>query len=428
MLALALAAWLAQAPADSLVPLDRIVAVVGDTIILHSELQEQMLQLQGMGAAVPRDAAGREAFLRDLLEQRIDDLVLLIQARKESITVSDAEVNAEVDERLAQIRRRFQGELEFLRALEATGQTLTEFRLHLTQQVRNDLMIQRYLQAHQADLTPEPVGESEIREFFERQRQAMGPKPFSISFFQVVIRPQPSDSVRAAAREEAEQVLAELRAGADFTVLARRHSDDLPTRDEGGDLGWFRHGTMVRPFEEAVYALRAGQTSSIVESGFGYHIIRLDRVRGSERRARHILIRPELTPADVERTAALADSLAQVVRSGAATVRDLATRFGDPEEQVEVANFPRDRLPPGYADALADAPPGDLVGPFRVRGPNNVEKLALVRVTDAQPGGEWTLDDVRDQIRAQLQQQKMLEKFVERLRDKVYVEDPDVRP
>lgn len=422
MLALALAAWLAQAPADSLVPLDRIVAVVGDTAILHSELQEQMLQLQGMGAAVPRDAAGREAFLHDLLEQRVDDLVLLIQARKESITVSDAEVNAEVDERLAQIRRRFPSEMEFLRALEATGQTLTEFRLHLTQQVRNDLLIQRYLQAHQGDLTPEPVGDAEIREFFELQKPAMGPKPPSISFVQVVIRPQPSDSVRAAAREEAEKVLAELRAGADFTVLARRHSDDLPTRDDGGDLGWFRRGTMVRPFEEAVYALRPGQTSGLVETGFGYHVIRLDRVRGSERRARHILIRPELTQADVERTGALADSLAQAVRAGAVPVRELAARFGDPEEQVEVNQFPRDRLPPGYTQALADAQPGDLVGPFRVRGPNNVEKLALVRVTDSQPGGEWTLDDVRDQIRAQLQQQKMLEKFVARLRENVYVE------
>lgn len=422
MLALALALWLAQAPPDSLVPLDRIVAVVDDTVILHSELQEQMLQLQGMGAPVPRDPAGREAFLRDLLDQRIDDLVLLIHARLEEITVGDAEVSGEVDERLAQIRRRFPSEMEFLRALEATGQTLTEFRIQLTQQVRNDLMIQRYIQSHQGDLTPEPVSESEIREFFDQQKAAFGPKPSAISFVQVVVRPQPSDSVRAAAKEEAQQVLAQLRAGADFTVLARRHSDDIPTRDDGGDLGWFRREMMVRPFEEAVYALRPGQTSDLVETTFGYHIIRVDRVRGSERRARHILIRPELTDADIERAAALVDSLAQILRAGEATVQDLAAPFGDPEEQPEVRNFPRDRLPPGYAEELASAQAGDLVGPLRVRGPNNVQKFAVVRVTDTQPGGEWTLDDVRDQIRAQLQQQKMLHKFVAGLRDKVYTD------
>lgn len=422
MLALALAVALAQVAPDSLVRVDRVVAVVGDTAILESEIQEQLLQLEGLGAAVPRDPAARDALLRDLLEQRINDLVLLIHARQDGISVSDAEVNEEVDERLAQVRRRFPSEMEFLRALEATGQTLTEFRLQLTQQARNELLIQRYVQSHQGELGPEPVSDSEIRDFFDRQKAALGPKPPTIAFEQVVIRPQPSDSVRAAARAEAERVLAELRAGGDFTVLARRHSDDTSTRDDGGDLGWFRRGMMVRPFEEAVYALRSGETSELVETTFGYHVIRLDRVRASERRARHILIRPELTEADVERAAALADSIAGVLRAGEATVKTLAARFGDPEEQVEVGSFPRDRLPAGYTEALADAAPGDLVGPFRVRGPSNVTKFAVVRVTDLKPGGEWALEDVRDQIRGQLQQQRMLEKFVARLREKVYLD------
>lgn len=421
MLALATALLLQVSP-DVLTPVDRVVAVVGDTVILQSELQEQVLQLRAMGASVPQDSAGLEAFVREILEQRVNDLVLLLQARAQNVTVTDAEANAAVDERLAQIRRRFPSESEFLRALQATGRTLTEFRLQTTQQVRNELLIQRFLQASQSELAPEPVSEGEIQQFFEAQKAALGPKPPSVSFTQVVIRPQPSDSARAAARARAGQALDEAQAGADFTVLARRYSDDAATRNEGGDLGWFRRGMMVRPFEEAVYALRPGQLSDIVETTFGYHIIKLDRIRGSERRARHILVRPELTEADVERTSALADSLAQVVRAGEATTSELAGRFGDPEEQVEVRSFPRDRLPPEYAQALADVEPGDVVGAFRIRGPTDVSKWAVAEVTAVEPGGEWTLDDIRENIRVQLQQQKMLEKFVAQLRDKIYLD------
>ena len=420
--ALVLAAALAPASQDSLVRVDRIAAVVGDTIILESELEEQILELRARGVSVPEEPAEREAFRRELLERRIDDVVLLLRARAEGITVSDAAVNETVDEQLAQIRRRFPGEMEFLRALEATGLTLTEFRLQLTEQARSQLMIQQYLQANQGRLSPEPVSESEIRRLFEQQKPSLGPKPPTVSFVQLVLRPQPSDSVRAAARAEAEQVLAELRAGGDFTVLARRHSDDTSTREDGGDLGWFRRGMMVGPFEEAVYGLRPNQVSGIVETMFGFHIIRVDRVRGSERRARHILIRPEITERDLARTAALADSLAALVRDGSATIPELAARHGDPEEQAEIRGFPRDRLPADYAGALSDAQPGDLIGPFGIRAPNEMPKWVVLRITDVQPGGEWTLDDLRENIRAQLQQQRMLEKFVQSLREKVYLD------
>ncbi len=416
------AALLLQAPGGNLERIDRVVAVVSDTVILESELQEQLLQLQALGASVPQDPAGQEAFLRQILDQRIDDMVLLLNARAQGLTVTDAEVNEAVDERLAQIRRRFRSETEFLRALQATGRTLTEFRLQTTQQIRNELLIQRFLQSSQRDLAPEPVSEQEIREFFEAQQGALGPRPPSISFGQVVIRPGPSEEARAAARSEAQLVLTELKQGGDFTVLARRHSDDTATRDEGGDLGWFRRGMMVRPFEQAAYALRPGQLSEVVETAFGFHVIKLERVRGSERRARHILISPELTEADVESAAALADSLAETLRAGGATARELAARFGDPEEQVEVQSFPRDRLPPDYAQALADAQEGEVVGPFRIAAPGSVSKWAVVRVTGVEPGGEWTLADVRENIRAQLQQQKMLEKFVVKLRQKMYID------
>jgi hypothetical protein len=132
-----------------------------------------------------------------------------------------------------------------------------------------------------------------------QQRGRLGQRPATVSLQQAIIKPQPSDSAKAAARRRATEVLEELRRGGDFEVLARRHSQD-PSASQGGMLGWFRQGQMVRPFEMVAYAMRPGDVSGIVETEYGFHIIKLEKVRGPERQARHILIRPEVTPADVE--------------------------------------------------------------------------------------------------------------------------------
>src|SRR5690606_7857965 len=141
---------------------------------------------------------------------------------------------------------------------------------------------------------PPPVTEDEVRAYFEAQKEMLGRRPASLTFEQVVVAPRPSDSARTAARERALEILRELREGADFAALARRHSNDPGTREQGGDLGWFRRGDMVPQFDSAAFALRPGELSGVVESAFGFHIIRVDRVRGAERQARHILIRPAL--------------------------------------------------------------------------------------------------------------------------------------
>jgi parvulin-like peptidyl-prolyl isomerase len=102
----------------------------------------------------------------------------------------------------------------------------------------------------------------------------------------------------AQAKQKAEDVLKQVKAGGDFAKLAKENSDD-GSKDQGGDLGWFGHGQMVKPFEEAAFALQPGQTSEVVESQFGFHIIRVDDRRTQngpdgkpeeQVHARHILI------------------------------------------------------------------------------------------------------------------------------------------
>jgi len=161
--------------------------------------------------------------------------------------------------------------------------------------------------------------------------------------------------------------------------------------------------------------------SPVVESPFGLHIIKLEKVRGAERQARHILIRPAVGPADVERARERGRNVADRLRGGE-SVASLAERFGDDSEQIRVGPYPRDSLPEPYGRELAEATNGAIIGPFELPGVGGAPKFAVVKVVAVVEAGETTLADVRGQIREYLQRQKLLGEIADELRARTYVE------
>lgn len=419
-LAAPLAAQDTPAAAGGAELVDRVVAVVGDTVILLSDVQAELQNLEASGEALPSDPAARDRVAQEILENRVNDLILLEAAQDAGITISEDEVQRLVEADLTAVRRRFNdSEVALQQALAQSGITLEQYRQQLTEQHRSQQLIESFMGMRLRNRARPLVSEDQIRAFFEAQRANLGTRPATVSLRQAIIAPQPSDSAKQAARREAEQVLRELSEGADFEVLARRFSDDPGTREHGGDLGWFRAGRMVPAFERTAFALRPGQTSGIVETDFGFHIIRVDRVRGPERQARHILIRPELTEADIAAARTRADSVMAAAAAGASLVT-LARQYGTPVDETELERIPLDRLPPSYAAALEGASAGELVGPIEIEGPLG-SSWAVVRVVSRTESGQYTLDDVREQIRQRLQQQVMVEQLVEELRGEIYV-------
>jgi peptidyl-prolyl cis-trans isomerase SurA len=400
--------------------LDRVVAVVGDTTLLLSEVQEEIGRLRASGQQIPSDPAGQEALFRDILRAQVDNLVILQAAKQDKIEVNDREVAPLVEQEIQQVQQRFGSEAALQRALAQSGLTLEEYRRVRTAQNRAQAIAQRYIQKRLQSEIPPRVSEAEVRTFFEAQRTRLGERPATVSFEQVLIRPAPSDSAKAAARREAEKALEELRAGGDFEVLAKRYSDDPGSKERGGDLGWFRQGSMVRPFEQVAFALRPGMVSGIVETQFGFHIIKLEKIRGGERQARHILVTPEITDADRAAARARADSVAAAVRSGA-RVADLQLRYETPADQRIAEDVPMESLPPAYGPALASAQPGAVVGPFEHQGGPEGSGWAVVRLSERKAAGPYTLEDVRERVVQRLQEQKLLADVIEDLRRATYV-------
>jgi peptidyl-prolyl cis-trans isomerase SurA len=424
LLAAAPAALAAQTPApapqqgEELV--DRVVAVVGDTSLLLSDVQEEVAQMRAAGRPVPADPQGQAEMVQQIVQTRVNDLVALQAARLAGVTVGDDEVGRTVDQEIREIRGRFPSEEAFNAALAQSGLTQAEFRANRLEQTRSRMMVARFISQRVGSAVRPVVSDAEIQAAFEAQRAQLGTRPATVSFEQVIVEPVASDSAKAAARREAEQVLEELRKGGDFEVLARRFSDDPGSKERGGDLGWFKQGQMVRPFEQVAFAMRPGDVSGIVETQFGFHIIKLEKARAGERQARHVLIRPEVTDADRARSRERADSVLAAARAGA-DMNTLAERYNTPADQRFAEDVPLDRLPAAYAPVMQDAAPGSILGPVQVEGGTNGVGWVILKVNERRAAGEYTLDEFREQVRESIQQQKIQQQVLEELLRSTYV-------
>jgi peptidyl-prolyl cis-trans isomerase SurA len=418
----------AQEPAPRPELIDRIVAVVGDQAILLSEVNERIQQSRNSGLQIPDDSVQFLALQRQVLGAIIDDELLYQRARRDtSITVTDAEVQTAVEQQYRSVRGQFRSDAEFLTAIQAAGWgSIEEYRRYLSEQSRRSAFAERFVDKQRRDgkLRSGTVSEAEMRDLFAQAQRAgqLDSLPPTITFRQIVVAPKPSDAARAAAARLADSVHTALERGADFTEAARRFSDDPGSKDSGGALGFFRRGTMVRPFEEVAFSLRPGVISPVVRTEYGYHIIIVDRVQPGEIKARHILFAPVITAVEQAAARRIADSAATLLRAGANS-DSLARVFGDSAEPHSIGPTDRTHLPQGYAAALAEVEPGQLVGPVALspEAPERTRWL-VAQVAEVRPKRVPTFEDVREQVRARLVDQKGYRNLIEDLKRQMYVD------
>lgn len=404
---------------------DRIVALVGDSVVLLSDVIQAERQMISQGITLPPEGSPQRDSIRlEIINQRVDDQVLLQAAARDTLlSVNEERVEEDLNNMMAQIQASFPNQAELERALADEGLSLQSLR-----EMRRDLITQQqlvtlYLQANIGQGAVE-VTEEEMRAFFEAGRANLPERPASVTFKQVLMRVIPSDSSKATARARAGELLERARAGEDFVELASAYSQEPGAAASGGDLGWFRRGTMLPTFDEAAFALPEGAISDVVETIHGFHIILVERIRPSERKARHILIRPVTDYTDIGNTRELAGRIAE--RAGTEDFDALIDEFGDPSSQnadsftVAVREVAQ-RFPPAYVAALSGREAGEIVGPmeFRIQDDDHFAVLKILRVREA---GDYTFDDWRESIRDTLIQQKRRDALVESLRAKTYVE------
>ena len=425
-LAVATATPLAAQPAPQHATLDRIVAVVGDQPITRFDLEQRMLQDQQRGMRPPSDSAALKAYEMQTLNTMIDEELLLQKAKDLKVDVPDNEINSAVDRQIRDIKARFPTESEFRTELAKAGLgTPEEYRRMLVDQMKRDETIKRTMQKLREDnkVIPANVTEDEVKEAFERSRASLPRRPAQVTFRQIVIAPRPTPAAKEVARVKAESILAEIKRGGDFALLAKRESMDPGTKEVGGDLGWHRRGDVVTECERWVWSLPPGELSPVFESPFGYHIVRVDRVAAGEVKARHILIRPKLDSADLVRAHAEADTVLRLWKAGA-PFDSLAKKHHDyaaKEETSILDPMARDSLPESYQRAFAGKAANDLVT-FEIPDPQRgMPKVVVAQLLSSTPGGEYTLKEMRELVRNRLAEEGGVRRYLDSLRNRSYV-------
>jgi len=407
------------------VDVDRIVAVVAKKPILMSEVLERVNLARARGMEIPRDSAGQMAVAREMLEQLVDEEILVAVANDYNLQVPETDVSPNVDRSITDIRGRFASETEFREALRREGYgTPEEYRKRSIEQAQRDQLQTKALDTLRAlgRLAPVNVTEREVAEAFERFKVQLGTRPAMVAFRQIVVAARPRQESRAVARARIDSIQLALERGADFDSLARVASADQGSAVQGGDLGWNRRGSMVAEFDAMMFALPPGRISPIVETVYGFHVIRVDRVRAGEVRARHILIQPDVDEADALVAKARADSALALWTSGT-PYDSVAARFHDRNEERSIPEgVPVDSLPVEYRLALKDQPTGTFVQVFSLPDPSNgLRKYVAAQVTSAKPAGEWTLDEFQERVRRQLREEKSNRRTLDILRREYYV-------
>lgn len=320
LLAPAVALHAQAIPAQESRVLDRVVAVVGDEIITESELQLQILQ------ATRSNPGLEDPSLRTrVLDAMMNDKLILAQAEIDSIVVAPEEVTRRLEEQVNRLIRYYGSEERFE---QSAGMSIAQMKREYRDDIRKRIMIEMIQQRELGDIE---ITHREVAEFFQTLGDSLPPVPEQVELRQIAMFPRVTESFKVAARTKAQSILDSINAGASFEEMAKKYSDDVGSARNGGSLGLARRGVFVRQFEEAAFALEPGEVSGLVETQFGFHIIKLVEKKGEAVRPLHILIKVQKTG---ESDQSVIDTLSSIRRRILAgeSFEELALRYTEDDD------------------------------------------------------------------------------------------------
>ena len=305
--------------------IDKVVAVVGKNIILQSDIENQYIQYRMQGLT---DGTGKEVrarILEDLLLQKL----MLNQAEMDSVTVTDDQVEAQMDQRIRYFVTRL-GSQEKLE--EQFGKTMSEIKDEVRQAVK-DQMQQEQVQAKIMEnvvVTPK-----EVKDFFNDIPSDSLPmiQP-EYELVQIVKRPPISIDEKLQVKDRLYQIRKRILEGeSSFSTMAVLYSEDPGSARQGGELGFAGKGVYATEFENVAFNLHDGEISDVVETQFGFHIIQLIERRGETVNCRHILLTAKVPVEALEKAQLLLDSVAGLIRNGDMTFEEACKKFSDDDSK-----------------------------------------------------------------------------------------------
>ena len=400
---------------------DRVIATVEDRAIMKSdvdnELKRFLMQAQRTSLTVEEETKVRQEILNGL----VADALMAIEAEKQNIKIEDKEVDAAVERTIEDNRTSLGGDDAFTAQLAAEGLTIEGLRSIYRERLRNRMMIERLM--YQKVMGDTKVTERDILDYYKAHISELPERPPTVSLAHILIVPKPSESVLAKAREKITAVEKMVREGQDFAALAKEQSD-CPSAKFGGSLGLIKLDDLNNPaFAEAARKLTVGQVSPPVLTEFGYHLIKLDGVEGDKVNLRHILVRAEATPEDVQSAAQLAERVRGEIIAGAdfsAAAAQYSDDYRTKQAGGALGEVPLENMPEQLAEVVKGVPAGDVAPVVK-----EAAGFRIVKVLSWNEGRPYTYDEAKGELRKILEQQRVQERlgaYVEELKKSYSVE------
>lgn len=253
--------------ADKAASSGKEAASVNGKPISKSQYEGELSAYQKRAAQEGRQLSDADLTIvkHQILESLIDAEVLYQQSQKEGVKVNDQAINEQIET----IKKRFPNEAAYKKSLEEMGLSEKEIRA----QIQHGLAINQLLDTN---VRPKiTVTEEESKKFYNNNPNLFKqPEQVKASHILIKMTPNAEESIKIQARKKIETVQIKVRQGEDFGLLAKANSEG-PSAQREGDLGYFNRGRMVKSFEDAAFALNVGEVSGIVETQFGYHLIKV---------------------------------------------------------------------------------------------------------------------------------------------------------
>lgn len=414
--------YAAHLPAQEL--LDRVVAIVDDEVILESEVTQMAWLMTAQLGIDPSRNQDKFMESRKIAAQHIvTKELLVIQADKDTIKADERQIEAYLEQQMQTAVQQAGGEEKLE---EVFGMTLSRIRRNYRDDIEKEL---RAKAVQDQKLMNVNVNQREVKDFFKTMKDSLGRINDTIDISHILVEAKPGEKARMDAMEKAIQIRKRLLEGEDFAEIARSTSDDQASAQRGGDLGFMAREDFVREYAEAAFALQPGETSEIVESQFGFHIIKLEDKRGGKIHTRHILFSIKPTQEDQVAAAEKIKSIHSQLVNGA-DFADMVEKYSDDastrDDLGHLGTFEVDQLrsmAKEFVFALEGVQVGEISEP--VKSQYGFHILKLNAREDAR---EIDLEKDYDRIREMalhFKKQQELQKWIDQMKQEIYIEYKD---
>jgi len=393
---------------------DKIIAKVGREIILESDLVKRMQQLQASGMQM--DNINQFDVLNDMIESKL----IVQKAKEEEYEVDELMIRNMVDSQLKQVASKFPDELQFKKELRKAGLTVSDLKEYYTDMMTEEQLKSQIIQKNIKNKIH--ITEGEVEEFYNENKADIPKRPKMNKIGMIVRFIKASDKTKNKVLIEINKIRDMLNEGADFAELAKKYSDG-PSAANGGNLGFFGRGMMVKPFEDAAFDLMPGEISEVIETQFGYHIIKVLEKKGDEVNASHILKKVEATPEDIQATIQLMENVLQKIKDGE-DFTELAKTYSEDDETAlnggVIGEFTKDNYPEMFKAYLKDLKVGETTKLIREE-----DSFYIFSVLEEIPERDYKYTEIFDRLKEMVTSQKEVELYdnwIKELMQETYVE------